>query len=140
MKLTDQVCSLKLSKKLAKLGVKQDNLFKWVKYSMNKKPMLIFIPTVKYQLECLSGELEYSIPAYTVAELGEMLPNKVKIHNTESCLVLDRDKKTWGVAYAPFPDTFQEAKTEADARAKLLIYLLENKIISLDKINETQTK
>lgn len=73
--------------------------------------------------------------AFTVAELGEMLPNDVN----DAALMMDKTSDEYRVWYAnpneddwPFDlSIVRIARTEADARAKMLIYLLENKLITL---------
>ena len=40
MKLENQVTNLELSKKLDKLGVKQESLWMWVKYEFWKEPKI----------------------------------------------------------------------------------------------------
>lgn len=114
MKLNEQIVSLELAKRLKELGVEQESLFMW-----NQQ-----------------GDLEYTDPktwvgyttdtsAFTVAELGEMLPMIYfpvpdKGNGCLSWLWVDgKGNKTW-------------ENTEADARAKMLIYLLENKLIEKD--------
>jgi len=65
---------------------------------------------------------EDNIPCYTVAELGEMLPREAW-----GC---DNIRKKYRVWWKQAPvETDWVADTEADARAKMLIYLLENKLI-----------
>ena len=112
MKLEDQVVSLELSKKLKELGVKQDSYFSWAERD-----------TIDGWLVELSDELDsedecYS--AFTVAELGEML-KKV-------------DLDYW-YSYPDFRLKLPESTTsntrsekEADARAEMIIYLIENKL------------
>lgn len=128
MKLEQQVCSLDLAKRLKELGVKQESLFYWSNCCSCKKD---------FTIECSlwhndqTGEwddghkLEESEPlysAFTVSELGEMLPEGTTT------------RKGWGIDtdYVMFnneADKICSACTEADARAKMLIYLLENKLI-----------
>jgi hypothetical protein len=83
-------------------------------------------------LMVLSGKLEYSLSAFTVAELGEMLPSGYHswIGNMEN------EKGEWiCVEFSEpefeFGDNCQQANTEANVRAKMLIYLIENKLIEL---------
>ena len=74
--------------------------------------------------------------AFTVAELGEMLPAEMTDtgeSNSYSMTTVNCDG-FWVVAYevAGMKISEQmEAETEADARAKMLIYLLENKLYRL---------
>ena len=66
MKLEDQVVGLELAKKLKELGVKQESYCYW--REGNKEDPTYRIVT----MVCAKGGT-YS--AFTVAELGEMLPN-----------------------------------------------------------------
>ena len=120
MKLENQLTSLELSKKLKELGVKQESLFYWQGYlHSNKKIELV-------NQENLDINYDYC-SAFTVAELGEMLPinsiREVKTPNNKWliswCGEISEDGLTskW--------ERFTE-DTEANARAKMLIYLLEN--------------
>jgi hypothetical protein len=182
MKLEDQVCGLDLAKRLEALGVKRESLAHWQHHRSVNSPggwawSLSNMPNSK------------SVAAFTVAELGEMLPDKI-------------DEKTINAAY-PMPDlpghvdgdewerieilreavreklqdflcsfegdtdqfedgmpydirlSFNDGKevsyhqltddwanncpviemrgeTEADARAKMLIYLIENKLFAVE--------
>lgn len=146
MKLEQQVCSLESAKRLKELGVKQESLYNWLEADdgarLMKNPTL---DTYKYFDQ-------YS--AFTVAELGEMLPKRLKHHwkvgsmykfkkGTYVDLRISCNERTseWVVSY--YGDTGlndmkdiyfygEIAKTEAEARAKMLIYLLENKLIPQD--------
>ena len=78
--------------------------------------------------------------AFTVAELGEMLPDCIKDRNGDILFEeMDRDKSdsVYFYNYVHLDDTEDEkaeskllvsSDTEADARAKMLIYLLENNL------------
>lgn len=132
MELSQQVTSLELSKRLKELGVKQESLFYWAsegtfgrkfksEYKLNDRRYIDIYEEIR--------SLDY-ISAFTATELGEMLPKL-----TVSCLTLNGKKEESAVCYL---DTSFESKrvykmadTEADARAKMLIYLLENKLIVL---------
>ena len=111
MKLEDQVCSLELSRKLKELGVKQEALFFWVDDLDDS--WVVYIG--KYQ-----GAINKSgIDAFTVSELGKMLPSFV--HNFRN----HTKPNQWTCNY---DEAHEVGDTEADVRAKMLIYLLENKI------------
>lgn len=128
MKLEQQVSNLELSKRLKEIGVKQESYFThvWVMRStddthdvyeirMGHKPTLM--------------STEYS--AFTVAELGGLLP---KERYWTDCKM---NTGRWRCAEYSEDGLAEEGKTsfaadtEADARAKILIYLLENKLIEL---------
>jgi len=121
MKLEDQVTSLRLSKKLKELGVKQLSLFCWCKGGTRNYVIREFEFKVFYEKWC---------SAFTVAELGEMIPAGMTLKTfypeTENAWVgfWDEKEKIDKIFYG---------NTEADARAKMLCYLLENKLIKGDK-------
>jgi len=138
MELSKQVTSLELSKKLKELGVKQKSLFYWVEkentvdgckvsiFSKYDGDFFFVLSNESNKYEC-SRETGRRISAFTVAELGKMLPSetytKREINGNLTCA------STKIINAYPMP--CQIAKTEADARAKMLIYLLENKLITL---------
>ena len=150
MKLEQQVTSLEISKRLKELGVKQESLFYFKKDWYDPNP-----PTretaVRWVLRCsyqeMSGQkvsVEERISAFTVAELGEMLPKTIKKQfNKYTKSKLDYylsiswsevDKK-WRYAYVNSRENICLemffADTESDARGKMLIYLLENNLTPL---------
>ena len=104
-------CALELAKKLKELGIKQESYFQWFNqypFSSNKWEII-------RDLGVGEGEQMYS--AFTVAELGELLPTGACILMQEHCF------------YCCFYETEVFADTEADARAKMLIYLIENNLV-----------
>ena len=132
MKLEDQVVSLELAKKLKELGVKQNSIHYWgdVNYSEGKKYReihgekweVVLHPTWKnYPAISCGWTKEYMISAFTVAELGEMLP--VAYYSGRM------PNEKWNCFdYVNGSETLSE-ETEADARAKMLIHLIENRIV-----------
>lgn len=119
MKIEQQVCSLELAKKLKELGAEQESLFHWV--STNGEDYGLS------QLR-LSSRPNGNISAYTVAELGEMLPWDM--------IVARNIDKEWHYQWQADGYTDNDAriwtdKNEAEARAKMIIYLAENKYITL---------
>jgi len=143
MKLEDQVCSLELAKRLKKLGVKQESYFRWLCYNHSDT---ILLGTRK---DMENGYGDYFISAPTVAELGEallkfaymwqinwtvigivLLPEETEqIGHRELYELRERMKRDLyyydGYHYLSLPTT------EANARAKCLIYLLENKLVKI---------
>lgn len=134
MKLEDQVVSLELAKRLKALGVKQESLFYW---GEKRNPLVSEFPwglISRFEIgagidQALSAIYKgEGISAFTVAELGEMLPAWVKIQ-------VYRRGNLWkiirlsSVVKIGEPNEIYEAKTEADARARMLIYLLENNLV-----------
>lgn len=120
MKLENQVVSLDLAKNLKELGVKQESYFSWAEYTDEDGHQVVGIVTNPgtYSADYYS--------AFTVAELGEMLPTKNENWQTSKAY---NDK--WFIVDYKNSIKPMYADTEADARAKMLIYLLENKLITL---------
>lgn len=130
--LEQQVVSLPLAQRLKELGVKQESLFTWMKPYRDAEWKLY------YKWKNVSDVV---VSAFTVAELGEMLPEELRdeeddsLHHLRSypigahwaCAYVfhNGDDGTWSTTYV------EKARTEADARAKMLIYLLENNVITL---------
>ena len=114
MKIKDQVASLSLSRKLKNAGYPQHGLFWWVK---GKK---------KWELHQNWGADDKRVEscvAPTVAELGEML----ELDKTE-WLVCSKDPIS-KVFVVNFRHEIIKANTEANARARILIWLAENKYV-----------
>lgn len=159
MRIEQQVCSLELSKRLKELGVKQDSLFYWydwknLKGDNSKKTFIKYDTNPNWDWIAYSYFKEKAIcSAYTVAELGEMLKiggydegisvaytdihfrgfrsgKSTLEHQEYICNFSNWGKKTKLENGDDIPEeiTFTEPK-EADARAKMLIYLLENNLI-----------
>ena len=135
MDLKNQVTSLELSKKLKELGVKQDSLF---------------------YLDVKSGDIHYGFPsgniskdeigkrfisAFTVAELGEILPREINIpfkngkpRDSNNPLRIIRGVG-WRVIYVKPKGVAEYFETQdenlSNSMAKMLIYLITNNLITL---------
>lgn len=151
MTLESQVCSLDLAKRLKELGVQQESVLyyadsrkSWKEYNCPPRSSaydeLKFIPFLgvdpgnaevmlcfgRDQAEGFIAGYNDSEPlsAFTVAELGEMLPveyHSYRVGQIWFCVTyLGRMMKHIKSG---------QSGTEADARAKMLIYLLENKLV-----------
>lgn len=129
MKLEQQVCSLELAKRLKELGVKQESIFYWKKYYYNGEER------IEPQMN-VAEDYPQRYSAFTVAELGEMLPYIVEVNDEEYSVEVYKDGTGGWESWLQDPNTdhvyeYQvfKADTEADTRAKLLIYLMENSLI-----------
>jgi hypothetical protein len=140
MKLEKQVCSLELFKKLKELGVKQKSHFYWKLGFLKCEADLASTFPSAIEKECIS--------AYSVAELGEMLPERIvevtKIKGSKEITsisfyhydISEQLNNFYGWdEYRLYTaklgkNTFKD-QNEAYARAKILIYLLEQKLITL---------
>lgn len=158
MKLEDQVCSLEYAKKLKELGVKQESAFSWCKPSEDdsfwkdenqkyKDFQLYFnYENFPYVNICDDGTwnslsldgcgccednamLGEGYSAFTVAELGAMLPNEFKFGTTIYRNIAYDEITSVLVGGA---EKIFMCDTEANARAQMLIYLLENGLIKND--------
>ena len=132
MTIEQQVCSLELAKRLKELGVKQESLFVYIK-TKHAKGIYYVTEAIKPLLAMPDTEW-YS--AFTVAELGEMLPasfdwtgTNVFVEFGKSSIHGDYLINLRECAHPERMTIHIRADTEADARAKMLIYLLENKLI-----------
>jgi hypothetical protein len=120
MELEKQVCSLELAKKLKELGLKQESYFWWFQNARNGNWMM------GDASDAIKKDGKKEIPSYsafTVAELGEMLPREEWGADSMS-----KKYRVWWKR-APVETDWIE-NTEADARAEMLVYLLENKLIA----------
>lgn len=111
MKLEQQVTSLEISKHLQELGVKQESLFLW------------FWHEEKYEI-VYKGKFygNDELSAFTVAELGEIIKDT-------SFRLPEWSGLSWYLDERIKND--EDFNIEADARGKMLIYLLENNLITL---------
>lgn len=125
MKLEQQVVSLELAQKLKELGVKQESFFKWSNVRTNKEMLWSLYVPPEFNKIPHPDLWVHGVSAYTVAELGEMLPKGCFTTKTES------DEFPWRCEYkGGYGVIASGADTEADARAKMLVYLLENNLIN----------
>ena len=144
MKLEQQVCSLELAKRLKELGVNQDSLYIW---TTRTEPATLW-SFDRYEEhfgdDIGSGYDEFS--AFTVAELGEMLPKdlyipykgnsgkKRKYPQHPHCFFGSGEGHQCQLNYTGGNSQeyiSHQADTEANVRAKMLIYLIENNLIKI---------
>jgi hypothetical protein len=155
MKLKDQVCTLEQAKKLKELGVDQRSLWYWEVLKLTgvegvAKERI----TVRFNIghPISSGVVEQQYSAFTVAELGIMLPNVSGDYVTSS--YYNDHMGLWYCEYRklsvkdndhePYDETWvlekeEEGETEAEARATLLIVLLEQQKINAPSVNQLLT-
>lgn len=131
MEIKEQLTSLSLSKRFKQLGVKQNSIHAW-KEKISMKGVSTWILYNKYNI--FVKDKNYS--AFSVAELGEILPQLLETDNKTCTLEIYKlANDTWGVVYvqvfSKLEILLEESKTLADAMAKMLIYLLENKLMKL---------
>lgn len=138
MELQKQLTSLPLSRRLEKLGVKQDSYFMWFpiyNHSSNMNEENIF----EWRLIPRKDEMHGTevVSAFTCSELGNLLPFSFD---------LDGSKRGWESYKAGEKGGWEswivgeggrmigskfETETEAEVRGLLLAYLLENGLLTL---------
>ena len=132
MKLEDQVVSLELAQKLAGLGVERESYFIHAEYQG--------CGVVKYGIEP-SFQSGTGFPAYTVAEIGEMLPAYLTGKGgTTYHLELVRYYGEWQSWYEnEFGDSFDKGsfanESMVGALSIMLIHLIENGHVSVEELN-----
>lgn len=125
MKLEDQVCCLELGRRMRELGVPQNSLWWWKRHDDGSVSGWFVKSGTMFPLS--AGECS----AFTAAELGEMLPRGYSsywypIQDGQAGTKWECEDDTGQ------PSFFTIAASEADARAKMLIYLIENGLIAAD--------
>ncbi len=120
MELEKQVCSLELAKRLKELGVKQyPATFYWTN-RYKKEYELMYQPV---------HQMKYLVAAFTVAELGELLPTYILNGEDRKFLYCYSDDiGFWRVTYAKWGQpgiAVEKRRNEADVRALMLIMLIE---------------
>lgn len=142
MKLEDQCVSIDLSKRLKELGVKQDSLYSW--FETKRYGIIIEQSGSEFDLEYYLSVGRLG-SAFTVAELGEMLPYNIMVNGQSYFFEAGKASKAnpyiseheVNYSYGDECIHLEREDTEADARAKMLIYLIENGIIKEDwMVNE----
>ena len=132
--LEKQVCALEYSQELRKLGVKQDSLWWWVHNKVRDEWKVTFLT------QCCKDHPEswdyYS--AFIVAELGEMLYDATESTHfswSSSAIGEIEGKTKWSAIIHKYQvrqgnwidiEAFLFT-TEADCRAKMLIWFIKNK-------------
>lgn len=132
MELKNQVVSLELARQLKEAGVPQNSY--WSICSCHERIIQSFAVE----------EYEDKYSAFTVAELGEMLPasaathynlNCMKIHGKWNCgyyyfIYLSNRHAGRGIGDGMGWMYMESAETEADARAKMLLFLIRSNLIN----------
>lgn len=137
MDLQKQVISLSQAKRLKELGIEGWTYFVFVKHKGQND-----IPFIDNSLDLPDlSHLEEVAAAFTVAELGQMLPPRdgwytfYSMHDKSwICTnVFDEDIVLFDDVEDDVSDTFE---TEAQARAAKLIHLLENNLVTASDCNK----
>lgn len=138
MKLEDQVVSLELAKQMKDLGFKQESEWYWDYSDIPTESGDPWVLMRDDQLGESHWELTDGIDTfstYTVAELKEMLPDLYNTCRVQCDYVGEGSRYFKGKWLSYSTEMGQKVflfkgKHEADARAKMLIYLAENNLIN----------
>lgn len=130
MEINQQVCSVDLSKRLHELGVMVDSLFI---YAIWNTPVISFNAKWVPIYHLYDEELYIKMcNTYTSGELGLMLPPTIITIKTnltnKPWYSFDFNKREAPLIHEPF-------ESEADCRAKALIYCIENELVNVEDIN-----
>jgi len=121
MELEKQVCSLESAKRLKELGVRQDSLFYWQVRAYARPTET---PRVVYRSDRTYRGVICHHSAFTASEIGMMLPaHSENPERFEDGAWWCNSQCSWGGCVSH--------KSEAEARAKNLIYLIENELVEV---------
>lgn len=145
MKIENQVCSIEQGEKLEKLGIKAKPQYChcWVNESNGESKAHILLCDLKIEgLPDLATT--WIAPAYNVAELGKMLPVCIDDLRIRQSSIDRGDTDNYSIQYRnnrseyatrTVPDRAIFAPTEAQLRAAILIFILEEKLVTPDDVD-----
>lgn len=155
MKLSEQCCTIEQAKRLKELGVAQDSLF--YKH-LNLSDHTLYVKNRNHVWHAVYADffehdvrlIDYMYSAFTVAELGVMLPPGCQSayndhHDYWVCEYVEPwdeedepDAKPYSVEGWKLTATTgdEEYETEAQTRAAMLIHLLENGHTTAAEVNQ----
>jgi hypothetical protein len=130
MKIEKQCCSFDLSVKLNELGITQHSNFYW---KQNEIQTVVTERQMKEWIEKYLPICNDYYSAFTVAELGMMITDTIigssfwlrNFHSMNIQLLNGNMKHDF------------KAETEADCRAKCLIFLIEQRFVKLEDVNNS---
>jgi hypothetical protein len=149
MQLEDQVCTVAQSEKFYGLGI----INAWLSWTVDELNKCWCLSKLRVEAGELINKANDSnrifYPAFTVAELGLMLPYR---YLNATAASRGRFKGSWfhvwkcpeeyvdhtflGWGYRVKKDEAIHTKTEAEARAAVLIHLIETKQVTAEEINK----
>lgn len=140
--LEKQVCSLESAKRLKELGVKQESLFYWremIGIDSGFKTRILFRDYIvnKY------GDMEIDYSAFTCAEPLTLLPETIRYKEyTYALYIMPQEINGTLIFFVFYYNSVVDKRIETisneifvEAVSKMLIYLLENKLITLESVN-----
>lgn len=142
MKLENQVTSLELAKHLKDLGVKQDSIFYFANLHKKSDMTLVEEAVPVYKDILVRGMVPEDewLSAFTVAELGKIFQDKFEPfmqsiefgYNCCEFYTICEFGEDLTDERKDIPERMvMSDENEANSRAKMLVYLIENKLITL---------
>lgn len=128
MELEKQVCSLEYAKKLKELGIKQESIFYWGKPKTINGYGLCYIAMM---FSCSEDHYDELYSAFTGTELGNIFLS-FSNNGFRNIFYEKTCTNSWIISYKHQKNKYDfivDDINEANARAKMLIYLLENGLI-----------
>jgi hypothetical protein len=128
MNVEDQLCVLAYAKRLKEMGVKQDSLFVW--FAVKPAILKVFYrELLKQSYTHYDKDEDYyeCNAAFTASELGALLPSEIRSQKL-ACIKLDDE---WEVSYG-LSIEYVRSKTLPNAMARMLMLLIENKLIEVN--------
>jgi hypothetical protein len=125
----DQVTSQELSKRLKKLGAPQDSLWYWYTFSDSGNWDLLPQQQAK-KMDCKADKI---ISAFTIDELFDALPEYINVGKKRANMRVVKRGSYEVIYYGDRGciNIYRIGDTLTTALAKMLIYLIENKLIDL---------
>ena len=127
MRIEDQCVSLELARRLKELNLKQNSLFNW--HDIDS-----FYPCVRHEDYIPERSGDFILSAFSVAELGEILPRLLHKNGVGYFLEIFKDvDENWHIKYEGYIDNKLiqiYSLNEANARAKMLIHIIENNLVT----------
>lgn len=145
MKLASLVISVELAESLYDFGIRNESVLYWYQDKFTPQPELFAsgqsqkTMTWKTHIGRPSKESKAvfkEFSAYTCSELGDILPGFIKKDGITYFLRFYKGEKEWSYLYEDKDFNYivrVVGKTEQDARAALLVFILWNKIIDVSQ-------
>jgi len=127
--IAKQVCSPAVAQQLKERAVPQDSLWYWVASRRGQYPLLC----TAEEVAAMPLFHRVAVSAFTVGELGECLPSSIEQSDEVRCLRCEKSSRGFTVAYVlprgeKQSQIERKASSEAEARAQMLLYLINNKL------------
>jgi hypothetical protein len=134
MTIQQQVCTLEQAKRLSQLGIRQGlSVFFYDTYVDNQRLVMNSTPEDGY----LPDPDNTCFSAFTVAELGVMLPENINCFKSNGKFEVSAHKWQYPVKQIQEGFNFFVVKgdTEAECKSAMLITLLKQNLITADEVN-----